>query len=161
MKRVLAFCLALLLPVQAVALSCTPHYIEDAYNEAAASLDTYVVVRGDLRFDPNDLPEVDFAKQDEVPPETRIRARLTGQSLTQRGFLQPFAQDITLTVQCAGPWCAKPKQGAHLAFLRQASEGYELVTHPCGAFAFAKPTPQMLDKVHACFTGAYCRPPRR
>lgn len=140
-----------------LALSCMPHGVTDAYHEAAAAKERYVIVTGTLQFDPRKLPKVDFERQDETPPSTLIPGQIRGQILDRRGFLQPFSQPVTIDVQCFGPWCAILKNGApYLAFLQKSEDGYSLATNPCGGFAFTNPTGEMLRQVKICFNGGLC-----
>lgn len=141
----------------ALALSCTPHRVDETYAEAEAAADAYRVVHGVLHFDERLLPRVDMASQDRVPPETRIPARITGQALGRGGFVTPFAAEITLEIQCFGPWCAGAGSDMpYLAFLRQTREGYALRITPCGGFAFAKPSQEALQLVISCQAGGPC-----
>ena len=144
-----------LVPAQAAALSCLPWQVEDAFIEARQSPDRYVIVEGMLRFDPADLPEVDWSQQQDVPPETRIDARLEGETLAGTGF----DRDVTLVVQCFGPWCPRPAPDTrHLAFVRETEEGFELRTDPCGGMIFAGPDAELRARVETCAEGGPCTP---
>lgn len=141
----------------ALALSCLPYGVTDAYHAAADAAERYVIVTGTLQFDPGLLPKVDMARQDETPPSTLIPGRITGHSLDRRGFLQPFSQPITLDVQCYGPWCAGLKPNTrYLTFLQKQEDGYLLASNPCGGFAFGTPSSEMLRQVQSCFNKGPC-----
>jgi hypothetical protein len=144
--RAVAILLALL-PMPALALSCMPWDVENAFSEAVESNDAYVVVSGDLRFDPDALPVTDWANQMDTPPSTSIPAHLDGMSLTAEGFNQPFDLPVTLKIGCAGPWCASAKPGPSLAFLKATPDGWVLEQGACGGFYFGAPEPGMLDRV--------------
>lgn len=145
--------LALWLPVPALALSCMPWDVQSAFDEAHASAEGYVVVSGDLVFDPALLPVTDWADQMSVPPRTDIPARLTGFSLDGQGFSQPFDAELTLVIACAGPWCASAEPGPSLAFLKQTEGVWVLDQGPCGGFLFGRPDPEMLAWVAETFAG--------
>lgn len=160
MRSLLALALAAL-PLPALALSCLPHSLEASYQEAAQAEETYVVVHGRLTFDAEDLPEVDLQNQQNTPAMTRIDARLEGMSMRHSGFDLPFEQNVTIALECYGPWCAQAQTGQDvLAFLRKEAEGYVLATNPCGGMLFHAPDTDMLDRVQACFDGAPCEPER-
>ncbi len=143
----------------AAALSCLPHDIARTYQRIDAAPESYIAVHGTLDFDASQLPEVDMANQHAKPPETLIPARLSGEALGQIGFTRPFAGPVTLRALCFGPWCAQPPAGGNvLAFLQQSEDGFTLTVDPCGGDAFFAPAPELLDKVHRCFTGGTCQP---
>ncbi|MFK7753226.1 MAG: hypothetical protein AB8B51_11830 [Sedimentitalea sp.] len=143
------------------ALSCLHFGPRDAYIEARDAPERYVVVTGTLRFDEKKLPKADPTHQ-HAPRNTRIPARFAGKALARGGFTQPFAQNITLEVDCYGPWCASAQSGqTYLAFLAQSDNGYQLSVNPCGGFAFAKPVPKVLRQMRTCFNGGLCPPTRR
>ncbi|MEP4195177.1 MAG: hypothetical protein ABJL99_06000 [Aliishimia sp.] len=158
--KLIVFLLALLAPIQAAALSCAPWYVENAFAHARDSEAAYVVVEGTLTFPVDELPKTDWENQAATPPQTQIKARLRGYSLSQDGFAEPFNAPVTLIVKCAGPWCSEPKPGDALAFLKRVDTGYELVSRPCGGFVFAQPTQEILSKVETCFSGGDCAIPQ-
>ena len=57
-------------PLPAFALSCMPHGVPHAFQEAAAAEEGYVPVLGQLEFDPDLLPPMDLSGQTDVPPVT-------------------------------------------------------------------------------------------
>ena len=156
MLRVLSV-LGCLAPLPALALSCVPYGVPDAYQEAAAAEDGYVPVLGQIDFDPDLLPEVDWNNQQDVPPTTLIPATFRGDALSVRGVAQPFETDVVLEVQCFGPWCPQPRPGRALAFLRQTSHSYVLSTTACGGFLFDQPTASQIKEVEECLAGRACR----
>lgn len=150
------------LPVPALALSCLPHGVTDAYLEADASADGYVPVLGTLQFDAAAVPKVDWDKQGDVPALTRIPAVFKGHALTQRGIDLSLETDVTLEVKCSGPWCPSPKPGPVLAFLRKTGEkSYAVSTNACGGFLFGKPAPEQIGAVKDCLAGRECHPTAR
>ncbi len=162
MLRALAFCLCLALPVPAQALSCLPWHVEDAFQAADASEDTYVIVTGTLDFAAADLPQVDWARQSEVPPETRAPARLRGFVLGGAGDKVPFDEPLQMIIQCAGPWCPQLTPGAeYMAFVNTARQPYELRIGACDGMAFQSPDANMRARVQTCFDGGQCSPPER
>lgn len=73
--RFLGILLAVL-PLPAFALSCMPHGVTNAYQEAAAAEEGYVPVLGTLDFDTKLLPEMDLSGQSDVPALTLIPSTL-------------------------------------------------------------------------------------
>ena len=151
----LTLSLALLLPVEAAALSCLRPDVRRTFSELAARPEAYVVVTGTLAFDPARLPRTDHVTR---PPEaTRIPARLTGGSLTRDGFTRPYTADITLEVGCLAGWCGSlPADTEVLAFVEQTPEGQRLRIDACGGHAFPEPDRLMKEQVRACLSGAPC-----
>ncbi|KIN62494.1 hypothetical protein Z946_1354 [Sulfitobacter noctilucicola] len=154
--RFMLFLLALMAPVPALALSCLAPSVERSFAQFDAAEEVYIVVHGRLTFDPDQLPE--GMTQDPLPPnETLVPARLKGLSLTHSGFTLPFDQELTLEVQCAGPWCGGAQTGEDvLAYLRKDDGAYFLAISPCGGSVFGTPRPAMLKKVQRCLAGAKC-----
>ena len=161
MLRVLSFAVACMAPLPAVALSCMPHGVTHAFQEAAAAEEGYVPVLGQLDFDPDYLPPADLSGQTNVPPVTLIPATFRGEALTVRGIPRPFETDVVLEVQCFGPWCPQPQPGEMLGFLRQTSHSYVLHTNACGGFLFGQPTDAQIEQVEDCLAGRSCEADRR
>ncbi len=145
---------------QASALSCLPHSVQAAYQQAAEAEDVYVVIHGRLSFDGDLLPVTDWQDQASTPEQTRIPAQIEGQMLTAGGFDRDVVLDLTFDVLCYGPWCASGVPGVgYLAFAKQTPTGYVLQTNPCGGFAFAQPSPDQIQAVEACHGGDSCAVP--
>ena len=131
-----------------------PWDVGSAFEAARDSDEAYAVVTGDLSFDPDLLPVVDWADQVSVPARTDIPARLTGFSLVFEGFNAPFDAEITLQIGCAGPWCASAAPGPSLAFLKQTRAGWVLEQRPCGGFYFGDPAANITARVKALYAAA-------
>lgn len=148
---------ALLIASPALSLSCLPYGPGDAFREAAASEDSYVVVLGTLEFDESKLPKVDWDHQEQTPEHTIFGATLTGHQLSSTGFDTDFAQSIQVDVQCLGPWCGGLTSGIdYVAFLKQTDAGLLLETNPCGGFDFGAPSQEVIDQVISCVQGKDC-----
>lgn len=161
MTRLFAILAALLPPLPALALSCAPYGPVEAYLDAAASSQPYVVVEGTLSFSPGDLPRGGLSPDGDEPEDTVFQAGVTGFSLTRDGFNARFVRTIRVRALCYGPWCASLQPGGrYLMFLEKHGAGYELEVGPCTGFAQADPTPKDLARVHACFLGQACVPDR-
>lgn len=150
-----------MMPVQVAALSCTPHSVEAAYLEAQADSARFVIVRGQLDFNGKKLPKAGLSNQGNTPEMTRIKARLTGTSLSGEGFVTPFNKRVTLALSCFGPWCANARAGVDvLVFVEQTAQGGVISSNPCGGYLFETPTPEMIRTVKQCFAGKACVPVR-
>lgn len=161
MLRALALALICFTPVSALALSCVPHGVVHAYQEALAAQESYVPVYGVLQFDTDALPKMDVTGQTNVPPVTLIPARFVGHALNARGVDQPFETDVVLEVRCSGPWCPQPRPGKMLGFLRKTSHSYVLHTNACGGFLFGRPTSKQVTELRDCLAGRPCTARRR
>lgn len=157
MIRALAICLTLL-PSLAQALSCVPWDVTNAYLRADAAEEAYVPVLGTLEFDETLLPVVDLIRQDHVPPLTEIPARFEGHALGPRGGVVAFVTDVTLKVQCFGPWCPSAVSGPVLGFLQKEGQTYSLTTDPCGSDMFSNPAPEQIKALRDCLDGGPCAP---
>lgn len=146
------------LPVPGFALSCMVYGVTDAFLDAAKAEAAYVPVLGTLDFDPDLLPQVDWQRQGDVPATTLLPARFEGDALTVRGVDLPFATDVVLEVNCAGPWCPSPQPGPVLAFLRKTSVSYVLETNACGGDLFSPPNAAQIAQVRDCLAGRDCIP---
>lgn len=155
--RFLTLLWALTLPFPAAALSCLPHNAISSFKHAEKSDDDYVAVLGDLSFNPEKLPKVDWNWQQDVQPDNFLTGRLIGKSLTRNGFTALFERMIDINVQCAGPWCSGLSQGRHLVFLKRENGAYLLEASPCGGFAHADPSDDMLGKIQTCMRGGPCK----
>ncbi len=161
MKAVLLALFIATMPVAAIALSCTPHSVEAAYQQAEADQAHFVIVRGILDFDAGELPIGGVENHSSTEPLTRVKARLSGSALSQKGFSSPFNNAVTLEVACYGPWCARPQAGQDvLAFVRLGAGDGVIATNPCGGYLFDTPVPAVIRAVKSCFAGKACTPPR-
>lgn len=156
MKAVLlAGCLAVV-PHMALALSCVPYAVQDAFVSARDAQERYVVVRGQLDFDPAQVPPRDMTKQN--PDTIIVSGHLRGKSLSNAGFTYRYDKPVTVTLSCVGPWCAGAEPGSEvLAFVALGADGDGVIAnHPCGGYLFTRPTAQMLRDVRQCFAGKEC-----
>lgn len=134
-----------------------PFGLPDALHEVINAEEGYVAATGKLTFNERHLPKVDMHHQDATQPLTRIKARLTGKSLTTSGFTNKTRIPLTLEVSCYGPWCARASSGKDvLAFLKQTPTGYTLTTTPCGGHVFYEPSRKMLETVERCYLTGQC-----
>lgn len=154
MKQIL---LSLLIAVSAqpvLALSCLPPDVAETFRFASESEDTYTVLLG--RFEPiGTVPPRESYDEDGVTEE--LRARFQGQGLFATGFAPVQDRDVTMTLSCAGPWCASaPSDGEVLAFVRRTSTGYVLDVGPCYFNIFSSPSDRDIARVEACMRGEAC-----
>lgn len=154
-----AGCLALV-PQMALALSCVPYTVQDAFVSARDAQERYVIVRGQLDFDPAQVPPRDMIKQN--PDTIIVSGHLRGKSLSNSGFTHGYNKPVTVTLSCVGPWCAGAEPGSDvLAFVALEADGDDVIAnHPCGGYLFMRPTAQMLRDVRQCFVSNECAAPR-
>ncbi len=143
------------------ALSCVQYPPEQAFQDASASPDSYVIVHGKLSFNPADLP-LGFDERGGGPTkETLFSASVVGFSLTAAGFNNRFIRNIKVHAACIGPWCASLGTGEdYLLFLKKVDQNYLLEITPCPGFAFANPNAEVLNNIHQCLLGEACEPPQ-
>lgn len=135
----------------ALALSCMPYAPVDGFRDAQASATRYTVVHGVLTFDTRKLPE----HYDENARDVTIDARVRGQALSPSGFDAPFNQNVSLAVQCAGPWCPSVRSGVqYLLFIEKQGSGYRLVADACPTTLFPSPSRADLQDMVRCLSGA-------
>lgn len=139
------------------ALSCLRPDPARSFQQAEASEQTYVIARGTLDFDGAELPEgMSTAAEDQ---SVSVPARLSGMGLTRDGYTVPFDRDVTLVLQCLGPWCGTATPGTEvLAFLEKDDDGYTIRQSPCGGLAFQDAPDDWYDTVATCFAGGDCTP---
>lgn len=158
--RFLGLVLCLLLPVEALALSCLRPSVTRTFAEVNAAAEIYIVVSGRLTLNERKLPKR-TASTPRPPEMTRIKARLKGTSMTLDGFTVPFDQRITLEVACFASWCGGVQSGTDvLAFVRRDAGKYALGVNPCGGHVFGTPKPAMLKQVIQCYRGGACKDAR-
>ncbi|MGR3273125.1 hypothetical protein [Thalassococcus profundi] len=147
---VAAFCAA----QQAAALSCMVPEIAEDFARADASEDRYIVALGRIDFDPAALPGP--MAGDSVGPEgVSVPARLSGQMLGRGGFDRPVETEITLRLNCIGPWCARIETGQrHIVFLKQDAAELTLDISPCPGMVYTDPTPEQQQTVEDCMAGS-------
>lgn len=137
-------------PAAVAALSCMPPSVEAAFLQAQKANNSFVIVRGTLDFDARKLPQANENRH--------IRGVLRGTSLSSEGFITPYDNQVTLFVECRGPWCGTAQTGAEvLAFVEQRGGENVISVTPCGGDAFAAPTQKMLRAVSQCFAGKSCK----
>lgn len=154
--RWLAVVLALC-ATQAQALSCLKPDVVRTYKEVDASPDRWGAAVGRLDFDESQLPEAPQSDPNAAPPQTPVRAQLVGKTLDSDGFTKPFQGNVTLMVQCYGPWCAQPQSGQeYLVFLKREPNRHVAFADPCGTRLFANPSREDLDRITTCFRNGPC-----
>ncbi|SHH65566.1 hypothetical protein [Marivita hallyeonensis] len=156
MRVIWGLILSLLMVQQAAALSCLAPNIARDYANAAASEDTYIVVKGQLFFDEAELPNRVDQRNARNGDSVDIPGWLAGQSLTADGFSRAFERDVILRVSCLGPWCGGTAKGDHLAFLKQEDQQWVMELSPCPGMTYQNPTEDQLSQVQSCFVGEAC-----
>lgn len=155
MKRVLTGLVFALAAGPAAALSCLRPDVARTYQKASEAEQAYVVVTGALRFDEARLPRDDGTNRDRRV--VTIPARLEGTSLSRSGFTTPFTRNITLEVNCFGPWCGGAQSGVeYLVFLEKHGRTLVMVADPCGSWSFPEPSAEQVKQVETCVGGLEC-----
>ena len=151
--RALAFTL---LAAPAAALTCAPPDPVRTFKALNEAPEEYVVVLGQLDFDPKALPQRAEGAMDpnRTDPPQRVRARMTGKALGEQGFGMPWSGNVLLEAECLGPWCPSNQPGRYMAFLRREGEGRTLMVNACGGNAFPDPSPVDVARVEDCMTGS-------
>ncbi|SMX46857.1 hypothetical protein [Maliponia aquimaris] len=146
-----------MLATPALSLSClSPDPVSD-FKVAEQSSDRWGIAVGRLDFDEGRLPVVDIDRQEDGPPQTDIRAQFVGKSLDSTGFNRDFQANVTLRVQCLGPWCIRPQSGRrYLAFIRHEGGKRVIPAEVCGNWLYPNPARADLDRLHRCFVGGPC-----
>jgi len=151
--------IAAVVPAPALALSCLPFGVTDAYLEAQASNDRYIVVVGDLTFDPAALPKTDWANQAATPDRAVFYGAMDGASWSGNRFGRAFVGRVTLNFECAGPWCASAETGQKtVAFLREVGPTYVADIRPCGGMIFQNVDRAAMRDLTQCLEGGPCAP---
>ena len=140
---------------QASALSCLPVDPITSFQKAAESEESYFILNGTFNFEPIKMPSLEERSLDTFEP-ILIISQFEGQVLGAEGFTDYPAFDVALKPVCLGPWCGNMAAGVPtLAFARRLDSGALLVEpDPCGGQTFAEPTPEMIQGIEACATGA-------
>ena len=132
----------------AAALSCLPANPLVAWHVLADEGTPFTVIHGTLDFDPGALPRPveDGSLRQQVTPVT---TRLSGFALTADGFTRPYAGEVTLAVQCNGPWCGSAVPGEPvLAFVTTADR--TIPVDPCNTALMRHPAPEALELMRSC-----------
>jgi len=147
-----------LLAGQAQALSCVPPDVRWSYMHAQESEELYFVLRGRFDFEDYTLPEyTDFQEDRSVS----VPARFDGNFLTKRGFIAPRREEVTLIINCVGPWCGGAQSGTeYVAFAKETPSGLEVEVNAC-SWALLWPTPEQEAQLIDCVNGRSCKPDLR
>lgn len=95
--------------------------------------------------------------QDATPKDTSLKAEIEGVALGPLGRRQAGTYKLRLKVSCSGQWCARPRPGDALAFLRRTGgKTYVLETAPCGAFLFNRPRAEDMRAIQNCLNAKPC-----
>ena len=154
-----ALALGATLASPAHALSCMPPDVATSYTFAADSEDAYVVLWGELAFDPPALPPQPDDPNQPMPAQP-VMGEFSGKSLIGDGSFRPFESPILIEPVCFGPWCAVyPESGTEMMiFALQEASGLRFVTDPCGTTMVPAPSSRDIERVQACHRGGACEP---
>lgn len=140
---------------RAEALSCLRPTVEASFAAAQAADGRYRLVVG--RIVPSEGASVPTPVGPNAREDVTLPARVEGRALTRRGFTAPFDAPVTVTLTCAGPWCAGLPEGEALLFLLDGPGGPTLTEGPCPQNVLGL-EPDTEARVLACLAGD-CTPP--
>ncbi|MEL7114236.1 MAG: hypothetical protein AAGP08_01375 [Pseudomonadota bacterium] len=150
MRRI-AFVLALCLSAgQAVALSCKPPTVQEAFAFAHEAAEEYVPVLG--RF------EGTVPRSEKAPKvDQRYQARFVGVGLTRRGVEIPIDVSVDVHEQCIASWCPSlPSDMELLTFLRRDGAQHFFDIDACWSSAFLQPTTAQVEQMQTCLKHLAC-----
>ena len=146
--RALALALALVAG-QAQALSCLAPDPVTSFNRANDSDLPYIALLGRITVT-GPVPA-------EITAPLTLPARLTGAGLTEEGFTAEFAEEITLNLTCAGPFCGFLPGAEPVLVYARVDEGAPVVDlAPCGEWVFPAPDADLTETLAACMRGEAC-----
>jgi len=170
MTRILFLLLAVTVTERAQALTCMEPDVLSEFAQLHASSESYVVLRGRLSFDSQqlaDLVATQGPKEDEslvegdVPTSAPapVLARFEGRRLGPYGFAQQVTANITLEVNCS-MGCAPVEPGANqLIFALSTEVGYEVTISDCDANIYPSPDRATVRAMTICLRSGDCPPP--
>jgi hypothetical protein len=138
---------------QAQALSCLRADVARTFGWASEAKEHYVVLQGAFTFSPPAEDLTDMNDRQSV----RLPATFSGQYLGANGFVAAPTLDVTLRLECFGPWCGSIENNEDtLAFVEQTEDGYVLNVDPCFSTVFA-PNDANVQSVLSCLRGTGCQ----
>jgi len=145
-----ATALTALTVTQAAALSCLKPDVAEAYQTAAESDLSYVVLKGKFAFTPP--PETDEAI------DQTLEANFRGRLLTNAGFTQQVSAPVAVNLRCLSVWCASIQPDTeYIAFVEnQGGEKLIFDVDPCYGLAFFEPSQEDTKRVENCAQGGAC-----
>lgn len=143
----------------ALALSCLPFGITDSYLNAAQSDAEYNVLKGHLTFSQTELDsQLERARHKNGGTPVSINARLRGFALGAQGFDIAATVDVTLKLNCLGPWCPHATSGRDvIVFAKKSGNTLSVTMDACSGDLYAL-TPEEEHEVLQCHTGGACLP---
>jgi len=154
MMRILSLCLAIFATSPALALSCFPPTVEQAFMGVQESPEIFAPVVG--RFEgfapraPSNSPN---------PQDRTFWANFVGDHISSKGpkYDQTLRVRVKITETCAASWCGNLAAGTQmLTFLRKSGNSYFLTVGACGGNAFLSPTTTQVKTVRNCMARGGC-----
>ena len=162
MRRLVILASALALLAQPVlALSCMRPDAVSMYQRAAESEARYVVVLGAFLRDGPDQPLLSEPEAEGMGIPYVYDALFYGDIGSRVGFHTPAELEVTVAVDCLGPWCGTPPADGQevLAFLQVDENGeYFLMVEACPTWVMTAPDQEVMDRIAACMRGEPCEP---
>jgi hypothetical protein len=157
MRLLVTAALMTLTATQSLALSCLRPDPVETFQRLAAAEERYFVLYGTLDFDERLLPEPDLTNQDPSPEP--IPGHFTGKGLSRQGFTTDYIANVTLQIQCFGPWCGGAASGVPAVwFVPFSDPPATLQADPCGSMTFYEPSDAAVEMLESCMAGGVCTP---
>lgn len=152
MMRILSLCLAMFGAPPALALSCLPPTVEQAFMVVQESPDIYVPVIGHFEGFAPRIPD-----NSGMPQDRQFWANFSGDHISSRGRDQAIRVQVLVSETCAASWCGNLPSGATmLTFLRKTGNGYSFTYGACGGNAFVSPSATQVQTVRNCMAWGSC-----
>ncbi|MEJ8561853.1 hypothetical protein QTO30_11935 [Yoonia sp. GPGPB17] len=157
MKQLLLAAALAMIAAQGNALSCLRPDPIETFQRLAAAPESYFVLYGQLTFDEAELPAGVLTNQTRAPDP--IAARFAGNGLSRDGFTIDYHSDVTLQIECGGPWCGSARSGVDAVYFVAASDPpVTMQAGPCGGMIFEEPSAAVIEMLTSCMQGGACSP---
>jgi hypothetical protein len=154
MIRILSLCVAILGATPALALSCFPPTIQQAFMGVQDSPEMFAPVVG--RFD-------GFASRapsnSQNPQDRTFWANFDGSHISSKGAKsdRTLQVQVQITETCAASWCGNLAAGTQmLTYLLKSGNSYFLTVGPCGGNSVINPTAMQVKTVRSCMAKGRC-----
>lgn len=144
-----------------LALSCMRPDAVAMYQRAAEADARYIIVHGAFLRDGPYRPLLSEPEAEGMGIPYVYDALFYGDIGSRVGFRTPAELEVTVAVDCLGPWCGTPPADGQdvLAFLQVDGNGdYFLMVEACPTWVMTAPGQEAMDRIAACMRGEPCEP---